>query len=156
MSTRMDPVPEQDVSSLVAAVTTAANRLANAVAQENAALRGRAKGELALLAEQKATAARLYQRHLADLEQATGGYHTLSSVQRKALQQASEVLAKEAEENVRLLRVAVEISRRFMACVADAARELTPGAPGYSRTGVLGSGGRPSTRAPALSLDRSL
>lgn len=109
-----------------------------------------------MLAEEKAAAARLYQQHLADLEQATQGYRTLSTAERKALQHASALLAQEAEENACLLKVALAISRRFMDCVADAARALTPGAPGYSSTGALGHGQHAAARVPALSLDRSL
>lgn len=156
MSMTTVPVPEGDASALVAAVTMAAGQLMETIARENTALKGRTRARLAALAEEKATATRLYQQHLAELEQATQGYRTLSIAQRKALQQASALLAQEAEENARLLKVAVAISRRFMACVADAARALTAGTPGYSSTGALGDGPRPTARAPALALDRSL
>jgi hypothetical protein len=145
-----------DVPARVADVTAAAQRLTEAVARENTALRGRSRVGLTALAEEKAAATNLYQGCLAALDAATEGYRTLTVDQREALRHCGGLLAREADENARLLKVAVEISRRFMETVADAVRALQPGAPGYSRAGVLGGGARASARAPALSLDRSL
>lgn len=145
-----------DVAARVTDVTAAARRLADAVARENTALRGRSREGLTALAEEKAAATDLYQRCLAALDTATGGYRALTLDQREALRQCGHLLAEEADENTRLLRIAVEISRRYMATVADAVRALQPGAPGYSSTGALGNSAPASARAPALSLDRSL
>jgi hypothetical protein len=145
-----------NVPALVGAVTEAAERLTEAVARENAALRARTREALTALAEEKAAAASHYQKCLGQLEAATEGYRALTPSQREALQQCGRLLAQEADENARLLAVAVEISRRFMQTVADAVRALTPNAPGYSSTGALGNGQRTSARTPALSLDRSL
>lgn len=145
-----------DVPARVNDVTAAARRLIEAVARENTALRGRSREGLTALATEKAAATDLYQGCIAALDTATEGYRTLTAAQREALQHYGRLLAQEADENARLLKVAVEISRRFMETVADAVRALQPDAPGYSRTGVLGSGARASARAPALSLDRSL
>ena len=145
-----------DVPALVSAVTAAARQLTEAVARENAALRARTREPLTALAEDKSAAASHYQKCLTQLETATDGYRALMPSQREALQQCGRLLAQEADENARLLTVAVEISRRFMQTVADAARALTPNAPGYSSTGTLGNSQRTSARTPALSLDRSL
>ena len=145
-----------DVSAHVGAVTAAARQLTEAVARENAALRARTREPLTALAEEKSAAATHYQKCLAQLEAATEGYRALTPLQHEALQQCGRLLAQEADENARLLKVAVEISRRFMQTVADAVRALTPNAPGYSSTGTLGNAQRTSARTPALSLDRSL
>jgi hypothetical protein len=144
------------VPALLHAVTAAAGRLTEAVARENAALRARTREPLSALAEEKSAAASHYQKCLTQLETATEGYRALTPSQREALRQGGRLLAQEADENARLLRVAVEISRRFMQTVADAVRALTPKTPGYSSTGALGNGERTSARTPALSLDRSL
>jgi hypothetical protein len=148
------PAPADDVPALVGAVTAAAGRLTEVVARENAALRARTREALTALAEEKSAAASHYQKCLSQLETATEGYWALTPSQREALQQCGRLLAQEANENARLLKVAVEISRRFMQTVADAVRALTPNAPGYSSTGALGQ--HTSARTPALSLDRSL
>jgi hypothetical protein len=148
--------PTDDVAARVTDVTAAARRLADAVARENTALRGRSREGLTALAEEKAAATDIYQRRLAALDTATGGYRALTVDQHEALRHCSRLLAEEADENARLLRIAVEISRRYMATVADAVRALQPAAPGYSSTGALGTGAPASARAPALSLDRSL
>jgi glutamyl-tRNA reductase len=156
---RAAPAPistADDVPALVGAVTAAAGHLTEAVARENAALRARTREALTTLAEEKSAAAGHYQKCLSQLETATEGYRALTPSQREALQQCGRLLAQEAEENTRLLKVAVEISRRFMQTVADAVRALTPNAPGYSSTGALGNDQRTSARTPALSLDRSL
>jgi hypothetical protein len=145
-----------DVSARVTDVIRAARRLTEAVSCENAALRGRSQEGLTALIEEKASATDVYQGCLAALDAATEGYRTLTADEREALRQCGRLLGEQADENARLLKVAVEISRRFMETVADAVRALQPGAPGYSETGVLGSGARASARAPALSLDRSL
>lgn len=145
-----------DVPARIAHAAAAARRLTEAVARENAALRRRSREELTALAEEKAAATGLYQESLAALNTATQEYRTLTADQREALQQCGRLLAEEADENARLLRIAVEISRRFLETVADAVRALQPGAPGYSSAGVLGGDARASARAPALSLDRSL
>ncbi len=150
------PTNPAEGGGLLAAVIAAGQRLSEAIARENSALRGRAREGLAALAEEKAAAAGLYQACLAELDQATHGYRALSAGEREALQQAAARLAHEAEENARLLRIALEASRRFMAAVADAVRALAPGATGYSPTGALGTAQRATARAPALSLDRSL
>ena len=144
------------VPARAAAAAAAARGLAEVVARENAALRGRSREGLTALAEEKAAATNLYQQCLAALDTATEGYRTLTTDQREALRNCGRLLAEEADENARLLRIAVEISRRYMTTVADAVKALQPGAPGYSRTGVLGSGAHALARAPALSLDRSL
>jgi hypothetical protein len=153
---RAAPAPADDVLALVGAVTAAAGRLTEVVARENAALRARTREALTALAEEKSAAASHYQKCLSQLETATEGYRGLTPSQREALRQCGRLLAQEADENARLLKVALEISRRFMQTVADAVRALTPNAPGYSSAGTLGNGQRTSARTPALSLDRSL
>ena len=150
------PMNVADVPALLRAVTAAAGRLTESVARENAALRARTREPLTALAEEKSAAASHYQKCLGQLEAATEGYRTLTSAEREALRRDGRLLAQEADENARLLRVAVEISRRFMQIVADAVRALTRNAPGYSSTGILGNAERTSARSPALSLDRSL
>lgn len=148
--------PIIQIPDLVAAVAEATRRLVDATTLENAGLRGRVREELPALARRKAAAVDDYEARMADLEQASEGFTLLSEDQRSELKALTGTLTKIADENALLLRVALATSRRLMASVCDAAKELSPEVPGYARDGKPGHGRRPTARTPALSFDRSL
>lgn len=148
--------PTVDIPALIAAVAEATRRVADAASRENAALRGRERLNLPVLARQKAAAAEAYEARLATLERASEGFTLLDEEQRAELKALTATLTQVADENALLLRVALATSRRMMDSVCAAAKELASDPPGYARDGKPGHGRRPTARTPAITFDRSL
>jgi len=60
-------------------------------------------------------------------------------------------------ENERMLKVALEVSRRFMDCVADSVQQNAPNTGAYSAHGAVGISGKVDKKqAASLALDETL
>lgn len=133
---------------------TATTRLAQVVAEENAALRESRWTDVRALAEEKAAAARNYETKVQAILDVGRALDEVDAGLRQRLRGMGERADALMAENASLLRVSSEATRRLVEAFADAARELAPRAQTYSRAGAMG-GGRGASAA-SVSLDRSL
>jgi hypothetical protein len=138
-----------------AEVADSMNRLARALACENAALRERNRRALAALQEEKRAAASGYQ--LAWKRFAEGRPDgPIPDPQGRELRAAAERLLALMNENQRRLRVAIEATRRLVEAIAAAAQVQTPAADTYVSTGRTGDAACRRSTPQALSYNRSL
>ena len=155
MSTTM--AQAKDTPQLLAEATAALDRLATAVAAENAALRATDLPAVRTAGDEKRAATALSESGMAALRKATDNLKDLDADARGALRERHTVLASLAEENARLLRIAVETGRRFMAGMAETVARMAPGPGTYGSTGALATTRGPCQPAGlAVSFDRSL
>lgn len=133
------------------ATLAAADRLAQIIAAENAALKDRDWAMVRQLAGEKRLAAGLYEAAFQDL----GDPASLPVTERERLHGAGERLAAAAEENERRLTLVMFAQRRVMAAISEAVVAAGSSAATYGRTGGI-SRGRSCYAPPALSLNRAL
>lgn len=149
----MNTQPQNPVTGTVTAgeLAGAMERLSDALARENEALRERRRDDLPALVREKLAAGRLYEAHMKAIAE-TGGTVAANT---EPLKQRIAVLARAipalAAENHRRLRVAVEVNRRIAEQVTNAVKAMTPGPGVYSRYGAIDRG-RPSGAGAPLSL----
>jgi len=137
------------------------NGLADLLEQENAALHSNRLDIVRSLLERKTTLSRAYEirvfgmKQEQDHEQAQYTKQDLENIDR--LQEVGERVAVLIEENEKVLKIALEVSRRFMACVADSAKNATPGTGAYSASGNVGpNASTVQKQATSLALDETL
>jgi len=129
----------------------AAERLAEVITQENAALKAHDWTQVHQLAGDKRASTGDYGRAL----KALGDQATLSADMRQRLQTAGERLAILAEENERRLARVMFAQRRVIAAISEAVIAVGDGAATYGRSGGLRRG-RTGRTAPAVSVDCAL
>lgn len=113
-----------------------ADRLAEVIAAENAALKNRDWDRLRHLADDKREAVQAYERAL----QGLGDPQELTARARQHLDEASQRLAGLAEENERRLTSLMFAQRRVMAAISDAVVAAGRGAITYGRSGGMHRG----------------
>ncbi len=153
----MNTQPQNPVTATATATVTAdelagaMERLSEALARENDALRQRRRDDLPAVVREKLAASKLYEAQMKAVAE-TGGAVTGNT---DALRQRIAVLARAipalAAENHRRLRVAVEANRRIAEQVTNALKAMAPGPGVYSRQGAIDHG-RPSGGGAPLSL----
>jgi len=137
------------------------NGLADLLEQENAALHSNRLDIVQSLLERKTTLSRAYEIRIfgmkqeLELEQAQYDEVDIANIDR--LTEVGQRVAVLIEENEKLLKVALEVSRRFMACVADSAKHATPGTGAYSANGDVGlNASAVQKQATSMALDETL
>jgi len=135
------------------------NNLADLLEEENTALANNRLDIVQGLLERKTALSRAYEIRVFGMkqEQTDAAY---DEVDLENIERLSEIGARVATliaENEKTLKVALEVSRRFMACVADSAKHITPGTGAYSPNGAIGAN-TPAVRrqAASMALDETL
>ncbi|HEY9078894.1 hypothetical protein [Magnetovibrio sp.] len=137
------------------------NGLADLLEQENAALRSNRLDVVQNLLERKTTLSRAYEIRVfgmkQELEHEQAQYDEVDHANLERLKDVGARVAVLIEENEKMLKVALEVSRRFMACVADSAKHATPGTGAYSAKGDVGTQASIAHKqATSLALDETL
>jgi len=127
--------------------------------QENAALRSKNLAVVRGLLDRKTTLSRAYEIRVFGMKQeqdrAEYDADDLANIER--LNDVGARVAVLIVDNEKMLKVALEVSRSYMACVADAARQAVPGTGAYSpRGGATASTAAMKRQAPSLALDETL
>lgn len=137
----------------VAAVelTHALQRLSDALARENEALRQRRRADLSDLAREKLAASRIYEALMKAIAEHGGEVSGNTEALKGRMAALARAIPALAAENHRRLRVAVEVNRRIAESVTNAVKAMTPGPGVYSRQGAIHRG-RPSAAGAPLSL----
>jgi len=139
------------------------NGLADLLEQENAALQSSRLDIVQSLLERKTTLSRAYEIRVFGMKQELEHEHEqvpydeedIANIDR--LTEVGQRVAVLIEENEKLLKVALEVSRRFMACVADSAKHATPGTGAYSANGNVGpNASAVQKQATSMALDETL
>jgi len=135
------------------------NNLADLLDQENAALKSNRLDIVQGLLERKTALSRAYEIRVFGMkqEQEHAEYDDIALANIDRLSDIGNRVAALIEENEKMLKVALEVSRRFMACVADSAKHVSPGTGSYSSSGDI-STNAPSVQkqAASMALDETL
>ncbi len=146
-----------DTAQLLSDLATDTARLIMAIDAETAALRHRDLSAFADLGKTKAAAVSVWEKRMMAIDRTAGGMRALPPEDRRVLDALAVRLAAATEENVRLLRIAVDAGRRTMKSVAEAVKAMAPGPAVYSRDGSQAAPSRTGVKpAVAVSFDRSL
>ena len=147
----------EESARLISELAADTARLIVAIDAETAALRNRDLTAFADIGQTKTAAVGAWEKRMMAVDRTLGGVRALPPEDRRVVDDLAVRLAAAAEENVRLLRVAVEAGRRTMASVAEAAKALAPGPGIYARDGSRAAPARSGAKtAIAVSFDRSL
>jgi flagellar biosynthesis/type III secretory pathway chaperone len=141
---------------LAAGVANAMEHLASVLERENAALTEFRPETVVALVREKSTAVRSYEAKIRALRQETSDLASLDDQRRRHLRQLGEMLAPLANENERLLRVAIEANRRLLDAFVDAVCSLSGEAANYSRRGTVGGRSVSGGKRVALSVNQTL
>lgn len=127
--------------------------------KENAALKTKRYDVVKEHSERKAALCRAYEIRVFGLKQEhdTAAY---DDALREKVARLAEVGVRVDElivENEKMLKVALEVSRRFMNCIADAVQQAAPNTGAYSSQGAIGHSGQVDKKqAASLALDEVL
>jgi len=137
------------------------NSLADLLEQENAALQSNRLDLVQSLLERKTTLSRAYEIRIfgmkQEFEHEQAQYDEVDRANIDELTEVGQRVAALIDENEKMLKVALEVSRRFMACVADSAKQATPGTGAYSASGRTGVNAMPNQKqAASMALDETL
>lgn len=128
---------ETKVTRLATGVGQAMEQLIDILKRENQALMDRDVAAVAGMVREKSAAARAYETRMKALCEALDERGELDGRYTESLERLGEVLEPLAEDNARLLKVAMEANRRLLAAVGDAIRSLNPIASAYTPKGAL-------------------
>ena len=137
------------------------NGLADLLEQENAALHSNRLDIVRSLLERKTTLSRAYEIRVfgmkQELEHEQAQYDEVDLANIDRLTEVGQRVAVLIDENEKMLKIALEVSRRFMACVADSAKLAVPGTGAYSASGRTGATTTATQKqAPSMALDETL
>lgn len=120
---------------------------------ENAALKTNHLEVVHSLLERKTALSRAYEIRVFGLKQEhdKSEYDQAVMADAKTLNEVGRRVEILIEENEKLLKVALEVSRRFMDCVAQSAKQAMPGTGAYSSDGLVGAR-TPAAKKQAASL----
>ncbi len=141
---------------LASGLADAMAHLADVLERENEALLAGRPRAIAGLLREKNAAARSYEAKITALRDETADFRDLDGAKRNELAGLAAALAPLAEDNARLLKVAIEVNHRLLDAVADAVKAVSPAANAYSRSGSPGNGGAAAPAGVALTVNRSL
>ena len=133
--------------------------LAELLEEENAALKSSRLDIVSGLLERKTTLSRAYEIRVFGMkqEQDTAEYDEADLANIERLHEVGERVAELIIENEKTLKIALEVSRRFMDCVADSVKQATPGTGAYAANGVVGKQTHVAQKqAASLALDETL
>ncbi|OHC76567.1 MAG: hypothetical protein A3G18_13465 [Rhodospirillales bacterium RIFCSPLOWO2_12_FULL_58_28] len=133
------------------------NRLANLLERENEALRKNRPQAVAVMLEEKSALSRAYEARVLGLKAATDDISSVDPELRERLRGLGEKIKALMEDNARYLKVAMEVNKRVMKAIADAAKSHKPGPKTYSAKGSTKSKrADAANQGVAVSINRSL
>lgn len=149
---------EARVAKLATSVSTVMEELIDILERENQALQEHNPAAIAGMNREKVTAARAYELKMKALCEATTDLSDLDGEYTATLERLAEILDPLADENARLLKVAMEANRRLLESVTDALQALDPVASGYTPKGVVADDGAKTAKSSVvpISIDHSL
>ena len=154
----MNEAPKNSVTA--GELAGAMQRLTDALARENEALRERRRDDLPDLVREKLAASRVYEvqmKAITAIVQDGGVVAGNTDALKQRIGALARAMSALAAENHRRLRVAVEVNRRIAETVANAVKAMTPGPGVYSRHGAIDRGRPSGAGAPmALSVNHTL
>ena len=133
--------------------------LAKLLEEENVALKNNQLDTVRGLLERKTTLSRAYEIRVFGLKQedAEAEYDEAAKANIERLNEIGARVAELIIENEKMLKVALEVSRRFMECIADSTRQAAPGTGAYSSSGLVGASTPAGQKqAASLALDETL
>ena len=126
---------------------------------ENGALKTKRYDVVKEHAERKSALCRAYEIRVFGLKQEQDGADYDDAMHEKVerLKDIGERVDALVAENERMLKVALEVSQRFMDCVAEAVQQSAPTTGAYSAGGAVGQNGQVDKKqAASLALDEVL
>ncbi len=151
----MNETPQNSVTA--GELAGAMQRLTDALARENEALRERRRDDLPDLVREKLAASRVYEVQIKAITRDGGVVAGNTDALKQRIGALARAMSALAAENHRRLRVAVEVNRRIAETVANAVKAMTPGPGVYSRHGAIDRGRPSGAGAPmALSVNHTL
>lgn len=147
-----------DASQRISDLIAISQRLAEFLVMENRALRGGRTEETRSLVEEKDELSRAYESRIKGLAEHADApiMATVDPALKEQLHALGEQIQDLCQENIHLLRIAMEVNRRVLNEVAAAvkASQLSPGI--YSKTGGMAGPYRAAAANLPLSFDKSL
>ena len=146
-----------DLKQRVNDLITIGSRLAELLAKENEALHRKQPREVAQFVEEKSNLSRAYESRIQGLVERAEDLEEVDIALRDRLRRTGEKIAPLAEENARLLTIAMETHHRVVQVIADAVKSSQPGPNVYSASGAVGAGAKGAAPQTApLSVDQTL
>ncbi|OEJ68729.1 hypothetical protein [Magnetovibrio blakemorei] len=148
-----------DASKRIEDLLFIASKLADLLEEENAALQNNRFDVVQKLLESKTALSRAYEIRVFGMknEEDRSLYDDDDLIAIEQLRSVGNRVAELIVENERMLRIGLEVSRRFMECVADSVKQVKPGTGAYTSNGIIGATGSASKQqAPSLALDEVL
>lgn len=136
-----------------------ASNLAELLEEENAALQNNRFDVVQKLLESKTALSRAYEIRVFGMkkEEDRSLYDDDDLIAVEQLRSVGKRVAELIVENERMLKIGLEVSRRFMDCVASSVKQAKPGTGAYTSNGIIGATGSASAKqAPSLALDEVL
>jgi len=132
-------------------------RLVDVLERENDALNNHRNWELHEILDEKVTLSRVYETRMQVISEKPEILDDVDTDLRERLQKLGHHVNDLVEENGKLLKVAMTVSRRVVELIADAVREATPGPGIYGAKGTAASGSSiADSQRVAFSLDQIL
>jgi flagellar biosynthesis/type III secretory pathway chaperone len=144
-----------DMKQRLADLVVIASRLVEILDNENKALRSHKPAEIAKWVADKASLSRAYESRLRGVAENPAELAEADGIVHEKLHALGERLRTLADENARLLKVAMAAHNEFVGAVANAVRQSSAGPGLYSRKGATASPQNGSRPRP-VSLDRTL
>jgi len=148
-----------DASKRISDLIVISKRLGDILTQENAALRDHRTSHIQALVNEKDEVSRAYESRIAGLAEHVSGEEMdeVDEILKDRLRALGQEIQELSTENAMLLQVAMEVNRRVLHEVAEAAKSQQPGAGTYSNKGAIMTGShRPAQGNVPISLDKSL
>lgn len=148
-----------DASQRIEDLLFLTTNLAELLEEENAALKNDRLDVVKGLIERKTTLSRAYEIRIFGMkqDQDTAEYTELDLANIARLEEVGTRVAELIIENEKMLKVALEVSRRFMDCVAESVKQSTPGTGAYGSTGISSPQTHAAQKqAASLALDETL
>ncbi|NQW02086.1 MAG: flagellar protein FlgN [Rhodospirillales bacterium] len=132
-------------------------RLIAVLERENAALRERRNTELHALLDDKVTLSRVYETRMQFFNQNPEALVNSPPELREKLREMAARISTMLQENAQMLKTAITANRRVVDMIAEAVRNVTPGAGTYGANGMKGlSDHKSEAQGLALSFDQTL
>lgn len=135
------------------------SELVDLLGKENAALKNNQLDTVQGLLERKTALSRAYEVRIFGMKQEQGQVEytesDLANIDR--LEEVGQQVADLIIQNEHMLKVALEVSRRFMDCIADSVKQRSLGAGAYSADGIIGATSSAAKKqAASIALDEIL
>lgn len=132
------------------------SHLAELLEKENTALREHHPQEIAAYMEEKDKLARTYEKRIKSLREHPQLLAEADGELKERLKLIGDKVRDLMEENARLLKIALDVGRRFMDSVAEAVKTASRRTGTYGANGSVGGAQKNAPRTLSMSLNQSL